>query len=67
VALVERDSQHGLTQWHVLDQWRHLGTVDDSALLSAPLNNSSQAFSLDAYHIVLSHLRRFPHTEVVVL
>lgn len=67
VALVERDSQHGLTQWHVLDQWRHLGTVDDFALLSAPLNNSSQAFSLDAYHIVLSHLRRFPHTEVVVL
>lgn len=67
VALVERDGEHGLTQWHVLDQWRHLGTVDDFGQVAALLNNPSQAFSLDAYHIVLSHLRRFAHTEVVVL
>lgn len=67
VALVERDPEHGFSQWHVLDQWRHLATVDDPALIDAARQQPSQAFSLDAYHIVLSHLRRCPHTEVVVL
>jgi len=67
VALVERDPEHGLSQWHVLDQWRYLATVDDPALLHSVSQQPSQAFSLDAYHIVLSHLRRCPNTEVVVL
>ena len=67
VALVERDPEHGLSQWHVLDQWRYLATVDDPALINAARQQPSQAFSLDAYHIVLSHLRRCPRTEVVVL
>jgi DNA polymerase-3 subunit epsilon len=67
VALVERDPEHGFAQWHVLDQWRYLATVDDPALIDAARQQPTQAFSLDAYHIVLSHLRRCPHTEVVVL
>ena len=67
VALVERDLEQNLCQWHVLDQWRHLATVDDPALINAARQQPAQAFSLDAYHILLSHLRRFPHTEVVVL
>lgn len=67
VAWVERDLVQGLSHWHVLDQWRHVATVDDPALIGAALQQPGQAFSLDAYHILLSHLRRFPQTEVVVL
>lgn len=67
VALVERDPEHDFAQWHVLDQWRYLATVDDPGQIDAARQQPLQAFSLDAYHIVLSHLRRFPHTEVVVL
>lgn len=67
VALVERDLEQGFCQWHVLDQWQHLATVDDCAQLAAACRQPPQAFSLDAYHILLSHLRRFPHTEVVIL
>ena len=67
VALVERDLEQRVCQWHVLDQWRHVATVDDPALIHAARQQPAQAFSLDAYHILRSHLRRFPHTEVVVL
>lgn len=67
VAWVERDLEQGLCQWHVLDQWRHVATVDDPTLIDAARQQPAQAFSLDAYHILLSHLRRFPQTEVVVL
>ena len=67
VALVERDLEQRVCQWHVLDQWRHVATVDDPGLIEAARQQPAQAFSLDAYHILRSHLRRFPHTEVVVL
>jgi DNA polymerase-3 subunit epsilon len=67
VALVERDLEQRLCQWHVLDQWRHVATVDDPTLIDAARQQPAQGFSLDAYHILLSHLRRFPQTEVVVL
>lgn len=67
VALVERDLEQGLCQWHVLDQWRHVATVDSPELIDWARQQPAQSFSLDAYHIIRSHLRRFPHTEVVVL
>ena len=67
VALVERDLRHDYCQWHVLDQWRHLATLDDPAQLETALQQPAQPFSLDAYHILLGHLRRHPDTEVVLL
>ncbi len=67
VALVERDARHDYCQWHVLDQWRHLATLDDPALLETALQQPAQPFSLDAYHILLGHLRRHPDLEVVPL
>ena len=67
VALVERDTRHDYCQWHVLDQWRHLATLDDPAQLETALQQPAQPFSLDAYHILLGHLRRHPDTEVVLL
>ena len=67
VALVERDDQHGLTQWHVLDQWRHLGTVDGLEHARPLLTKRLGGFNLDTYHILLGHLRRHPNMEIVLL
>lgn len=67
VALVERDEQHGLTQWHVLDQWRHLGTVDRLDHAQPLLAARRGGFNLDTYHILLGHLRRHPNMEIVPL
>lgn len=67
VALVERDEQHGLTQWHVLDQWRHLGTVDQLEHAQPLLAARRGGFNLDTYHILLGHLRRHPNMEIVPL
>ena len=67
VALVERDEQHGLTQWHVLDQWRHLGTVDQLEHAQPLLAARRGGFNLDTYHILIGHLRRHPNMEIVPL
>ena len=67
VALVERDEQHGLTQWHVLDQWRHLGTVDQLDHAQPLLAARRGGFNLDTYHILLGHLRSHPNMEIVPL
>lgn len=67
VALVERDDRHGLTQWHVLDQWRHLGTVDRFERVEPLLTKRRGGFNLDTYQILLGHLRRHPNMEIVLL
>lgn len=67
VALVELDEQHGLTQWHVLDQWRHLGTVDQLDHAQPLLAARRGGFNLDTYHILIGHLRRHPNMEIVPL
>lgn len=67
VALVERDEQHGLTQWHVLDQWRHLGTVEQLDHAQPLLAARRGGFNLDTYHILIGHLRRHPNMEIVPL
>lgn len=67
VALIERDDLHDLTQWHVLDQWRHLGTVDRFERVEPLLAERRGGFNLDTYHILLGHLRRHPNMEIVLL
>lgn len=67
VALVERDARHGLQHWHVLDQWRHLGSVERPELAAGLLATARQGFNLDTYHILLGHLRRHPNMEIVPL
>ncbi|MGG2399782.1 exonuclease domain-containing protein [Pseudomonas sp. SH1-B] len=67
VALVERDERYGLTHWHVLDQWRHLGTVERREYVEPLLLKRHGGFNLDTYHILLGHLRRHPNMEIVLL
>jgi len=67
VALVERDAVHALCEWHVLDGWRHLGSVRDPAQIPALLDNPAAPFTRDTYRILRSHLRRHPAMEIVEL
>lgn len=64
VALVERDSQHGLVQYHLLDQWRYLGSRESPAQLRKLLKEPAVPFSRDIYRILLGYLRRNPQAEV---
>ncbi len=67
VALVERDAVHGLCEWHVLDGWRHLGSVRDPAQIAALLASPAAPFTRDTYRILRGHLRRHPEMEIVEL
>lgn len=67
VALVERDARHDLVQWHVLDQWRYLGSVECLDQVNGLLAEGRGGFDRDTYHILLGHLRRHPHMEVALL
>ena len=64
MALVERDSQHGLVQYHLLDQWRYLGSRESPAQLRKLLKEPAVPFSRDIYRILLGYLRRNPQAEV---
>lgn len=67
VALVERDAAHALCEWHVLDGWRHLGSVRDPAQIAALLARPDAPFTRDTYRILRGHLRRHPAMEIVEL
>lgn len=67
VALVERDAAGDLCEWHVLDGWRHLGSVRDPAQIAALLARPDVPFTRDTYRILRGHLRRHPEMEIVEL
>lgn len=67
VALVERDLVHGLSEWHVLDGWRHLGSVADPQRIAVLLACPDAPFTRDTYRILRHHLRRHPDMEIVEL
>lgn len=67
VALIERDLRHGLSQWHVVDGWRHLGSCEDPAAIPALRARTTAPFTRDTYRILRSHLRRHPDMELIEL
>lgn len=61
VGLREHNAHTGRTDMHVFDQWCHLATVQNDAELDDVINaNSSLAFDLDTYRLLLKHLAA-PH------
>ncbi len=61
IGLREHNAHTGRTDMHVFDQWCHLGTVQNDAELDDVINaNSSPAFDLDTYRLLLKHLAA-PH------
>ena len=61
IGLREHNAHTGRTDMHVFDQWCHLATVQDEAQLDDVVtSNSSLAFDLDTYRLLLKHLAA-PH------
>ena len=61
IGLREHNAHTGRTDMHVFDQWCHLATVQNDAELDDILSaNTSLAFDLDTYRLLLKHLAA-PH------
>jgi DNA polymerase III subunit epsilon len=61
IGLREYNPQTGRSEMHVFDQWCHLATVQNDAELEEVINaNTSLAFDLDTYRLLLKHLAA-PH------
>ena len=61
IGLREHNAHTGRTDVHVFDQWCHLATVQNDAELDDILSaNTSLAFDLDTYRLLLKHLAA-PH------
>ena len=61
IGLREHNTNTGRTDMHVFDQWCHLATVQNEAELDDVVrSNSSLAFDLDTYRLLLKHLAA-PH------
>ena len=57
IGLREYNAQTGRSEMHVFDQWCHLATVQNEAELEDVISaNTSLAFDLDTYRLLLSHL-----------
>ena len=62
IGLREYNARTGRSEMHVFDQWCHLATVqNDTELDDITSGNTSLAFDLDTYRLLLKHLTS-PHT-----
>jgi DNA polymerase-3 subunit epsilon len=61
---IREAGDNGIVQLHVLDGWRHLGTLAEGD--SLPGRSHPQPFDLEVYRILLRHLRD-PHLAVIEL
>ena len=61
IGLREYNARTGRSEMHVFDQWCHLATVQNEAELDDVVSaNTSLAFDLDTYRLLLKHLAA-PH------
>ena len=59
IALREADTYRGVTEIHVLDQWRHLGSARTETELAEVLERRElPPFDIDHYRILIRHLSR---------
>jgi len=59
IALREADAERALSEVHVFDQWRHLGSARTDAELAALLEQSAlPPFDVDHYRLLVRQLRR---------
>jgi DNA polymerase III subunit epsilon len=61
IALREADTYRGLTEIHVLDRWRHLGSARTETELAELLERRElPPFDIDHYRLLTRHLSRGP-------
>jgi DNA polymerase-3 subunit epsilon len=70
IAVRERDSRHGMpvsmraTELHVIEHWSYLGTARTEGELAALCDgNSTVAFDVDVYRILVRYLAKKPNVE----
>ena len=56
ISIVEKSTSLLRTDWHVIDQWCHLGTVQSEQAAWDLARASERRFDLDAYQIMRKHL-----------
>jgi DNA polymerase-3 subunit epsilon len=67
IALREADTYRGVTEIHVLDQWRHLGSARTEMELAEVLERSElPPFDIDHYRLLTRHLNRGPDVSLLV-
>ncbi|SEL21386.1 DNA polymerase-3 subunit epsilon [Atopomonas hussainii] len=67
IAIAEHDREHRLSQWHVVHDWRYLGSVKQRRQVRQALKQTTACATLDSYHILLRHLQANPTCEVIPL
>jgi DNA polymerase-3 subunit epsilon len=67
IALREADTYRGVTEIHVLDQWRHLGSARTETELAEVLERRElPPFDIDHYRLLTRHLSRGPDVLALV-
>ena len=67
IALREADTYRGVTEIHVLDQWRHLGSARTETELAEVLERRElPPFDIDHYRLLTRHLSRGSHVLPLV-
>jgi len=59
---IRETSPNGLEQLHVIDEWRHIATLEPGDDL--PSRRTLQPFDLDVYRILVRYLSRSMHRVV---
>ena len=60
VSVMEKSASLLRTDWHVIDQWCYLGTVQSEAAAWELAQSAERRFDLDAYQILHKHLETQP-------
>ncbi len=60
ISIVEKSADLLREDWHVVDQWCYLGTVQSEAAAWELAHDGERRFDLDAYQLVLKHLDAEP-------
>lgn len=55
IAILEEDYLHNIKQWHIINQWRYMTTVES---LDSVINEPLPPFSRDAYLILIGFLKQ---------
>ena len=67
IALREADEYRGVSEVHVLDQWRYLGSARTETELAELLEQRNlPPFDIDHYRLLMRHLSRGPHVLPLV-
>jgi len=67
IAVHEHNPINDLHCWHLIQQWRYLGSVSDLSLAQSAIESATaDSFDLDSYQILQQQLRKIEQSQLVV-